>query len=310
MVIEDVLDARILVEVAGRRGFSAAADALNVPPATVSRRVARMEKAAGLRLFERTTRRVEVTEAGLLAVERARSMVEAATEIDDALDEARARPRGIVRVTAMHDMAATLLAGASAEFLAGHPECQLAISLGDDYADLVKGGIDVAIRAFEPGGQGLVARRLGTVRLGLHARPHVAARVAKLDDLHSERLGFFGPVSGLHGHAGISHPLSVHEDGEERTVEVATAIKVNDFALLHAAALESDLVVGLPLQIAREDVREGRLARVLPERCHFDIDLFAVMPSRRHMRPAVRAFLDLAARRMKAALHEDAGEDA
>ena len=308
MVIEDILDARILAAVAERRAFGAAAEALGVPAATLSRRVARMERAAGLRLFERTTRRVEVTEAGALAVERARTMVEAAVEIDDALDEARATPRGTVRVSAMHDMAVTLLAGASAEFLQRYPDCELAISLHDEWADLVRDGIDVAIRAFEPGGQGIVARKLGTVRLALHARPEVAARIGGIEDLRRERLGFFGVANGKQAQSGLSHSLSVHENGEERVEEVPAAIKVNDFALLRVAAIESDLVVGLPLQVARADIAEGRLARVLSGFCHFDVELFAVMPSRRHMRPAVRAFIDLAARHMRATLAD--GPDA
>ena len=300
MVIDDLLDARILSEIGTRSSFAGAASALDVPPATVSRRVARMERDAGLRLFERTSRRVTVTEAGAMVIDQARRMLDAASEVDASLEEARARPRGTVRVTAMHDMATMLLGDVTTRFLEAYPECQLVVSLTDRKVDLVRESVDLAIRANAPGGNDLVVRRLGAVRLRLHARPDVARAIRSVEDLRRARFGFFGLEGENPGPGPVRHHIFL-KDGSG-TIEVEPTIKVNDFCLLRRAAIESGLVVGQPTGLVREDMEAGRLARVLPGLCGVDLDLFAVLPSRRHMRPAVRAFLDLAAEHIGAQL--------
>ena len=306
MVIDDLLDARILSEIATRSSFAGAAGALDVPAATVSRRVARMEREAGLRLFERTSRRVEVTEAGALVIEQARRMIEAATEMDASLEEARGAPRGTVRVTAMHDMATMLLGEVTNRFLGAHPECQLSISLTDRKVDLVAEGVDVAIRANAPGGNDLVVRRLGTIRFRMHARPSLAARIRSVEDFLDADFGVFGLESEHAGPGRIRHQITMHGATGLHFEQIEPRLKVNDLSLLRHAALTGDLVVGMPTSYVREDVEAGRLAPVLPGVCGLDIDIFAVLPSRRHMRPAVRAFLDLAASHIGSTLREDA----
>ena len=305
MILDDILDARILVEIGRRLAFGAAADALGVPAATVSRRVARMERAAGIKLFERTTRTVTPTEAGMAAVELAARVVEAAGTLDAVMEGAGGEPRGTVRVTAMHDMANTLLPPVTERFLRECPGCQLVVGLVDEDVDLVAEGVDVAIRAMGPGTGNPIARKLGAVRLRLHARPEVAATVRSVDDLMDRRFGFFGAPSEMRGTGPVPHSLVLHDTGgPPRLVPVEPSLKANDFGLLRTTALASDLIVGLPTVFTTDDVAAGTLVRVLPDLCHTDIDLFAVMPSRTHVRPAVRAFMDIAARTIRDGLRE------
>lgn len=312
MIIEDMLDARILVEIGERGAFGAAAEAAGVPAATLSRRVRRMEQAAGARLFERTTRRVAPTEAGLAAIDTARRMTEASNELDALVEETSDAPRGTVRVSAMHDMGEILLASSMARFIRECPNCQLVISLVDAAVDLAVEHVDVAIRAGVPGPQHLVARRLGSVRLRMHAAPKVAAGIRSVDDLVTAPLGFFNVLAQTNGPTPSAQALVVRGPdvggdvaSTERTIEVVPRLKVNDFRVLRRMALEEGIVVDLPVALAAEDVAEGRLVTVLPNTCEHDVDLFAVMTSRRHVRPAVRRFVDIAAECIRAELSDE-----
>ena len=300
MILEDILDARILVEIDRHLTFGTAAEALSIPAATLSRRVARMEKAAGLKLFERTTRRIAPTEAGSVAIEMAHRVADAAGVLDAALDDVASSPRGTVRVTAMPDMATVVLPQVTAEFLTACPDCQLVLSFTDQPVDLIAEGFDVALRTGGPGRGNPIVRRLGSIALRLYAKPDIADTIRTSDDLVAARLGFFGLPSEMRGTGPAAHNLMLRDaGGVERLLPVRPVLKANDFGLLRSTALLNDLVVGMPLQLAEDDVRVGRLAPVLHERCGLDIDLFAVMPSRTHMRPAVRAFVDIAARAIR-----------
>ena len=309
MIVGDVLDARILVEVGSRLAFGEAAHVLGIPSPTLSRRIARMEREAGVRLFERTSRRVAATDPGLAAIAHAERMLSSLDDLEGALSEANSSPRGPVRVTGMHDMGPTLLHDVVKEFLDTCEDCTVALSFSDRQLDLVGEGIDLAIRAGAPGAADLIARKLGSVRLRLHAKPHIASRVRSLEDLHNEQLALFGH-GGVHpvGPEGLRHTLilpSADPASPPGTMTVAPRLLANDFAMLQMLAKARDMVVGLPTKLTEDDRAAGRLVHVLPGVCGLDIDIFAVMPSRRYMRPAVRRFLDIAVKQLSAMLRED-----
>lgn len=125
MIIEDLADARILVELHNRLSFVEAAKALAMPPATVSRRLMRIEARAGLRLFDRTTRSVKPTEAGVLAVNHAARMISEVDAAERSLSLMRDAPVGTVRITTPSIFGQALLAPVVASFLDACPDCDL-----------------------------------------------------------------------------------------------------------------------------------------------------------------------------------------
>ncbi|MEM9455581.1 MAG: LysR substrate-binding domain-containing protein [Myxococcota bacterium] len=288
MIFDDLLDARILVEVGARLSFAGAARSLGIPPATLSRRVARMEEHAGVRLFERTTRKVGVTPAGRLAIAHAERIGQEAAAVEASIEAMRDAPMGPVRVTAPVILGQALLPPVAGAFVARYPACELRVDLINRRVDLVEEQVDLAIRVGSPGAADLVARRLGAVEAGLFAAPAKGRAIASPDDLVGAAVGWLGNDDRAPAEIVLEDPA-----GTRRRIDVSPRIRTNDPWLLRDAGASSGLVVVLPRMIVVDDLRCGRLEPVLPAWSIHRQDVFAVMPSRRLMRPAVRVFLDL-----------------
>ncbi|QLC24867.1 LysR family transcriptional regulator [Parasphingopyxis algicola] len=287
-MIEDLVDARIIVELHNRLSFSEAASALGIPAATVSRRIMRMEQRAGLKLFDRTTRAVAPTDAGLLAFDHATRMLTEHEGFEVSLASMRENVIGTVRVTTPTIFGQALLGEVVAGFLNEHARCDLKIDLLDRPVNLVEEPYDVAIRIGPIVDDGLIARPVGTVRAGLY-------RCAKAADIAIDELGHV-PMGLLHD-AGKTPPLLplVSQNGEETVICAANArlICMNPWLLLDAAS-STNLVVVLPEIIAAPALREGRLQRILPTWFARQVPVHLVFAQDRQMRPAVRAFIEAA----------------
>lgn len=148
--------------------FTAAAAALGLRKSSVSRSVAALEAELGIRLLQRTTRKLSVTDAGRAYYDRARDALAGLDEARQAVSSLGAEPRGLVRVTAPVDLAGDLAAVTSA-FLRAHPDVRIEMLLTARYVDLVKEGFDLAVRAGALTDSSLLARKLGDADLGLFA---------------------------------------------------------------------------------------------------------------------------------------------
>lgn len=297
MIIDDLIDARILVELGNRLSFAAVGQALRMPPATVSRRVMRMEARAGLRLFERTTRSVAITQAGALAAEHAARILSEAEAIDVSVASLRETAVGTVRLTTPVIFGQALLGPVAVDFLQDYPLCDLEIDLSDRHADLVDENYDVAIRIGPPADDTLIARSLGLARAALYRRSGLDP--VAIDALEGMPLGL------LHSGDRSKPSLAlVSETGEKRHFTVRPRIVCMNPWLLREAALSSDLVVVLPEMVGAPDVAAGRLMPVAPSWLARRVPIHIAFPSRRLMRPAVRAFIDLAAKRVPPLLNK------
>ncbi len=287
MIIEDLTDARILVELHNRLSFSDAAKALGIPPATVSRRLMRIENRAGLRLFDRTTRSVSPTEAGILAVNHAARMISEVEAVDLSLSSMRDAPVGTVRITTPSIFGQALLAPIVAAFLDAYSECDLQIDLSDGHTNLVEDGYDAAIRIGPVIDESLVAKPVGKVRAALYRRTEAPA--ASLETLQDN------PLALLHrgDRSGPSLRLASTE-GEQRLIAVKPRLICMNPWLLRDVALSTDVVAVLPELIAAPEVRNGQLARIAPGWFARHVEVHMIYQSQRLMRPAVRAFIGLA----------------
>lgn len=282
----DLNDVATFVRVADGGGFTAAAKALGVPKSTVSRSLARLERALGVRLVHRTTRALALTEAGRAYYERVRNAVTGLAEASADVVDLGKEPRGSIRVTAPVDVGQVLLAEVIAGFVERYPEVRFEVVLTSRIVDLVAEGFDLALRASELRDSSLVARRFGDTAMGLYASPAYLARrgVPKtVADLASHEFIRFRSSRG---------PLVLEKDGERQPITMQGGIEADDLLFVRRL-VELGAGVGLlPLffvACATRAERDG-LTRVLPAWAQHGPSLSLVAPSARHEPRRVKLF--------------------
>jgi DNA-binding transcriptional LysR family regulator len=286
-------DAEVFLAVADAGGFSGAARVLGRSQPSVSRRVAALEARLGVRLVERTTRRVRLTEAGALFHARCKDAVATLRDAEAAVQDAQAVVRGALRVSAPPAWARARLAPLLPELAKLHPELTLELVLLERYVDLVEEGIDVAIRMGPLRDSSLVARRIATARFVLCAAPDYVARVRprRVADLRRCEALVLSTSS-----ARQRWPF--RHGGQTHAVEPNACLRTNDVGLLREAALAGRGVTVLPSDLVVADLAAGRLVELLPGARLPRVEVFALLPTRRHAPTKARAFVDFLAKHL------------
>jgi DNA-binding transcriptional LysR family regulator len=260
--MDPLRDIALFVAIARDKSFSKAAKTLDMSVSSVSRRLADMEAALGVQLVKRTTRHVELTEAGAAHYERCRPILEAADAAYEALGVAVEKPRGTVRVAATPDFISLYIAPLLPEFVALYPDVTFRFDLSPRWTDLFTEDADIALRIGAVHDSRPIARRMGHVRSGLYASENYLRRVghpAHPSELRRHECLFIAPVLS----EGASWTLV---RGEEKVqVSVAGRFGVNNMSMIRQLAA-LDLGVGIiDVKLAQELVNERKLTRVLPE---------------------------------------------
>jgi DNA-binding transcriptional LysR family regulator len=279
-------DLEAFVRVAETGSFTAAAKRMRLPKSTISRRIARLEAGLDTALVVRTSRKVGLTEAGAVYLERVAPALSKIDEASRAAREERERPRGHLRVTAPFDVAMVWLAPKIASFRSKHPEVTIEVLVDDRRLDLAAEGIDLAVRAATRlEDSSLVARKIATATLALWASP-----------AYLKKRGTPRSPDDLARHDLIVHRASqergvllLHGPGGERAVQVRAAIGSNDFPFVYRLAAEGGGVAVLPSILASA---EAPLARVLPDWTLGTSSLYLVHASAQLVPAKVRAFRD------------------
>jgi DNA-binding transcriptional LysR family regulator len=288
--VELLNDMALFVEVAHARSFRGAADATGVPNSTLSRRVSALEKAIGLRLLHRTTRKVELTEAGQVYYERCRRIVDEARIAHEQLGEMLAQPSGVLRASLPVDFATLYMAPLIADFAQRYPGITFDFDLTPRRVDLVSEPFDVAIRMGELNDSSLIARLMARLTVHAYASPgylEVSGEPTRPAQLtQHECLGF--------AKAGT---WELHRGEETVQVEVGGRFMVNSVGMFRRLATLNLGIVLLPQEIAASDVAAGRLRRVLPEWEGKSIPVYAMTETR--LLPAkVQRFIDFLQERL------------
>jgi DNA-binding transcriptional LysR family regulator len=287
----DLNDVATFVRVAQGGGFTAAAKGLGVPKSTVSRAVARLEGALGVRLVHRTTRALALTDAGRAYFERVRGAVAGLADASADVVDMGTEPRGTIRITAPVDLGQMLLADVIARFVEEYPQVEFDVSLTARVVDLVAEGFDMALRASPLHDSSLVVRKLGSADLGLYAsRGHLRAHGTpdRVADLASHAFIGFRPMSSSNG-----TPLALTgPDGPEH-VEAHPGIVVDDLLLVHRLIAAGAGVGMLPLFFSRACAthrEKDDLVRILPHHVVRSGSLSLVAPSSRQEPRRVKLF--------------------
>ncbi len=278
-------------------GFARAARALGIPKSRVSRHVMALEAALNVRLLQRSTRRFVVTEVGQEVYRHAMAMLAEADAALEAVEFARAAPRGVIKVSCPVALAQSSLAALVPEFLGLFPAVRLQLHVSNRRVDVVSEGFDVALRVrSQPSGEdGLVMRAFKQLDEYLVASPGYLARAGE----PAEPTQLAGRDTLDYGGEFDRRPWELRAaDGRSALAEHTPRIVCHDFVVLRACALAGLGIARLPEAVVREDLRSGALQRVLAGWNIPQGTLHVVFPSRRGLLPAVRAFIDFLAERL------------
>lgn len=282
-------DVRAFVRVADTASFTQAAERLGVTRSAVGKSIARLEDNLATRLVHRTTRSVSLTEEGRLFYDHALRIL---CEIDDAeatLSERNQTPKGRLRLDIPTAFGRLHVLPVLQRFLSQWPDLEADVTFSDDYCDLVSDGIDVAVRIGGPTDSGLIRQVLAPHRFITCATP-----------AYIEQHGTPLTIEGLQSHqkivfsyANASVPWRYQVAGESRDVHVQGNLRLNNTEAIRDAALNNLGIVQLGAFLVGEDIRQGRLVPVLQELQREEQPISAVYPTRRHVSPKVRRFIEM-----------------
>lgn len=279
----------IFAKVVEGSSFAGAARHFRISPAVVSKNIQALEKHLGVRLLNRTTRRVTPTEVGLSYYRNCLRILADVEEAERAAGDLNATPRGLLKVSAPYTFGTAHIAPAVADYLATHPDVSVELALNDRCVDLLDEGFDLAIRVGELPDSTLIARRLIEAHTVLCASPQYLERCGEprtLEDLTKHNCLIY-PLSGLRGEWRFLDP-----DGREETVEVSGRFIANNGDALRVLALRGEGIVRLPIFILEADLAAGRLVRLLPLYEAKTFPVHAVYPPGQFLSAKVRTFVD------------------
>jgi len=284
------------VAVAEAGSFVAAADLTGMSKAAVSRHVAELEERLGVRLMQRTTRRLSLTDEGQRFLARCKELLASIDEAESELSSTAGTPSGLIRVNAPLTFGTMHLAPLWGRFMDLYPKVTLDVTLGDRIVDLVEEGYDLAIRISNLPNSALVSRTLASTRMVLCASPQ-----------YLRAHGTPGHPSELAGHRVISFSYWVTRDEWHFTgpegeviVRIKPGMHTNNGDTCRSAALDHQGIILQPDFMIGGDLRSGTLIELIPGYQAISLGIHAVYPSRKHLPLKVRRLIDFLAEAFQA----------
>ncbi|MEY2622008.1 MAG: hypothetical protein RIT26_1828 [Pseudomonadota bacterium] len=279
---------RVFTAVVDAASFVAAADALGMSKAAVSRHVSDLEQRLGVRLMHRTTRKLSLTPEGEVFLARCRDILSSIEASEAELSTRRVTASGLLKLSVPVSYGIRHLAPLWQEFLEQHPQITLDVQLADRVIDLVEEGFDLAVRIARLPDSTLVSRRLASTRLVLCAAPS-----------YLKRRGTPAHPSELTQHEVMSYSLMAMGDHWQFTgpqgpvsVKVRPRMWSNNGDTCIAAAVQGAGIQLQPAFLIEESLANGQLVEILPQYRSLDLGIYAIYPSRKFVLPKVRALVE------------------
>jgi len=277
------------VRVVESGGFSAAARRLNMSTTMVSNHVQALEDRLGVRLLNRTTRKISLTEIGKAYYDRSTQILADLEQADDIAGAQQSAPRGTLRIHIATHMV-PFVAPVVAKLLSTYPEIKVDLHMGEAAVDLIEEGYDVALRMTSPPDSSLIVRSLATWRHVLccsHAYLEAHGPVRQLAELTEHNCG-----------RHLNYPYGdewrfLDRKGTPASVRISGNLVTNSGEALRKVALEGAAVCLMAGFLIRDDLEAGRLVRLLPEYRPVEMSMNAVYPHRHHLSAKVRIFIDM-----------------
>jgi DNA-binding transcriptional LysR family regulator len=279
---------RAFVAVVDTGSFAAAAERLELSRARLTKMIQDLEEHLGTRLINRTTRRLNLTEAGGAYHERCAAILADVAEAEEVASHLTALPRGTLKLTVPVSFGILKIAPLLGGFLERHPEVSVDMTLNDRKVDLIDEGFDLAIRVGALAESGLIARRLATDHIVICAAP-----------AYLKRHGTPRTPQDLARHACLSYTYATTGDewrftgpAGEVSVRIRGPLRANNGDTLRLAALSGAGIIRQPTFLVQQDLDSGRLVRLLEDYRSSELGIYAVYPTRRFLSAKVSAFID------------------
>jgi DNA-binding transcriptional LysR family regulator len=274
--------------------FVRASESLDMSKAAVSRYVADLEQRLGVRLLQRTTRKLSLTEEGRSFHGRCKALLAELEEAESEITASSAQATGLVKVNVPVSFGNLHLAPLWSDFMVAHPLVMLDITLSDRVVDLVEEGYDLAVRIGSLSNSSLISRKLASTRMVLCASPR-----------YLKKNGRPKQPADIAGHTVLAYSLLATGDNWElegpqgkETVQVHPVLRSNSGDTCRAAALKHQGIILQPSFLVEEDLRSGALVELLPQYRAAQFGIYAVHPSRQYVAAKVRLLIEFLAQKL------------
>jgi len=270
--------------------FSESARRMGLSQPSVSRQINSLESQLGIRLLQRTTRSLSLTEAGQVYYDKAKQIQRAVTEANQAVSGFKDTPSGLLRISAPHTWTEAKIAPHLGEFLNCYPDIRLDIQCSDQIHDMVEDRLDLVIRVGRANDSSYIAIPFGKVSIQLCGSPSYFARYGTpktLADLHNHNFITYGKFD----------KLIFNNDNQQQEIPLQSSLTMNSVAGIISAAKQGVGLISVPDLLIKQELAEHSLIQLMPE-YHIDIkglaveQAFAMYSSRKQMPAKVRAFID------------------
>lgn len=280
----------LFIRVAELESFSRAADTLGLPKGSVSRQIQALENLLGVRLLHRTTRRVQLTQDGMVYYERAKDLLSNLDELDGMFQHDPTSISGRLRVDMPVGVARNLVIPKLPAFLQQYPGIELELSSSDRLVDVIREGFDCVVRVGTLKDSGLVARPIGKLTVINCASPN-----------YLERFGYPETLDDLAGHAMVHYATSLgarpqgfelNTDNQIRWLKTGGVLTVNSTETYHAACLAGLGIIQVPRIGVKDALRSGKLVEILPHYRAEPMPVSLIYPHRRNLSRRVHLFME------------------
>lgn len=275
--------------VSDERSFSRAADKLDMSPQLVSKYIAQLESHLNVRLLNRTTRRVHLTEAGEQCYQQAEAILEGIDNMENFFNEMQSSVRGVLNISAPVSFSTLHLPPLIKSFKSSHPKIAINLELNDRKVDVIEEGFDVALRIGHLKSSSLIAKKIAPIRLILCASPH-----------YLEKIGPISHPNQLNGEDFLRYTYMEYGQSTQPLFQVLRAFSLNkqfgysanNGEVLMEAAIAGEGYMLQPTFIVGEALKQGKLVTLLDDFEPDSLGLYAVYPHRKLLAPKLRAFID------------------
>jgi DNA-binding transcriptional LysR family regulator len=278
----------LISRIAETESFTKAAEILRISNSAASRYVTELEEQLGVRLLNRTTRRVSLTEAGTVFYERCQEILDLVAETEATLSNLTMNPTGRLRINAPVSFGILHLGSAFANFQRQYPNIDIDSILNDRFIDLIEEGFDVAIRIGNLTDSSLIARRLFAAPRILCTSPEYlkhSSRIRDIQDLSNHTCLLYGEEANRGG-------WNLRKNDQKTKIAPSRINTSNNGDIIRQMVLANNGVALLPVFIVAEDIKKGRLVEVLPGWRPEELTINAVYPSNKQITLKVRVFID------------------
>lgn len=289
----DLNEVAIFLKVVQTQSFSEAARQLQLPKSTVSMKISNLERTLNTTLIHRTTRKLNITPEGEAFYKRALSGVEAIYSAEEELSSLKGEPQGLLRITAPLDLGNSILPEIVAEYSKKYPKVTVDVLLTDRYVDMLSEKVDLALRAGNLKDSTLLSKKLGVVYFAPFASPKYIKQHGTINhprELTKHRMLHFSALGNEWRLTGPKGTLDIPVSGN---------LILNNLIMIKSMALIGEGIAFLPTSNCYQEVKAGKLVRLLPDWRSPINNVHFVYPSQKFVKPKLKAFIEMASGPLK-----------